>query len=87
MNIGEFLEIGLDELEAVSGIEKTRWCKYFNGGLMNERNIYRFAASVEMTAGEFLDALNQRRKKSLDRLLANQNISKLQAIAYLCNYL
>lgn len=64
MNTREFLKIGLDDLEAYSGIEKTRWCKYFNGGLMNERNIYRFASSVGMTPGEFLEALNERRKKT-----------------------
>lgn len=64
MDTREFLKIGLDDLEAYSGIEKTRWCKYFNGVLMNERNIYRFASSVGMNPGEFLEALNERRKKT-----------------------
>ncbi|WP_009630215.1 hypothetical protein [Synechocystis sp. PCC 7509] len=81
MNIGEFLEMSLDELESVSGIEKTRWCKYFNGGLMNERNIYRFAASVEMTAGEFLDALNQKRKSL--RALKMKNVEVISGSQHL----
>lgn len=63
MDLNTFLNMTLDELAAKSGIDKTRWCKYFNGSAMNERNIYRFARSVDMLPGEFIDALNKRRKK------------------------
>lgn len=64
MNKQEFLEASLDKLEQISGIDKTRWSKYFNGHTMNERNIYKLAQSLNMSYSEFLEALNSRRSSN-----------------------
>ena len=61
MPIKEFKEISLDDLAARTGLDKTRWSKYFNGQLMTEAVLNQSAEALGMQPHILLFAINQKR--------------------------
>lgn len=61
MSVNEFKKIGLNELAAKTGLDKTRWSKYFNGQLMTEAVLNEAAQALEMQPHVLLFAINQKR--------------------------
>jgi hypothetical protein len=61
MPIKEFKEISLDDLAAKTGLDKTRWSKYFNGQLMTEAVLNQSAQALGMQPHILLFAINQKR--------------------------
>jgi transcriptional regulator with XRE-family HTH domain len=61
MTIVEFKVLSLDELASITGLDKTRWSKYFNGQLMTEAVLNSLAKSLGMEPHVLLLAINQKR--------------------------
>ena len=61
MTVKDFKELSLDELSKLSGLDKTRWSKYFNGQLMTESVLNHCAQSLGMEPHELLFAINSKR--------------------------
>ena len=61
MNIDEFESISLNNLAGKSQMDKTRWCKYFNGQSITETVLNRVAKRLEMQPHALLEAINKRR--------------------------
>jgi hypothetical protein len=61
MTIKEFKSLSLDELAQLTALDKTRWCKYFNGQLMTESVLNSLAHSLGMQPHILLLAINQKR--------------------------
>ena len=61
MPIKEFKEISLNDLAARTGLDKTRWSKYFNGQLMTEAVLNQSAEALGMQPHILLFAINQKR--------------------------
>ncbi|OIP78247.1 MAG: hypothetical protein AUK48_02115 [Oscillatoriales cyanobacterium CG2_30_44_21] len=75
MTIKEFKDLSLDDLATLTALDKTRWCKYFNGQLMTESVLNSLAQSLGMEPHILLLAINQR------RLHRNAINAKLNSIA------
>jgi hypothetical protein len=61
MTVEDFKELSLDELSRLSGLDKTRWSKYFNGQLMTEAVLNQCAQSLGMQPHVLLLAINTKR--------------------------
>lgn len=61
MTVKEFGKLNLDDLSKLSGLDKTRWCKYFRGQLMTEAVLNQCAKSLRMKPHNLLLAINKRR--------------------------
>jgi hypothetical protein len=61
MTIKVFNELSLDELSRLSGLDKTRWSKYFNGQLMTEAVLNHCAQALGMMPHILLWAINLKR--------------------------
>lgn len=61
MPIKEFKQISLDDLASKTGLDKTRWSKYFNGQLMTEAVLNHSAQALGMKPHILLFAINQKR--------------------------
>jgi hypothetical protein len=61
MTIKEFKDLSLDDLARLTALDKTRWCKYFNGQLMTESVLNSLAQSLGMEPHILLLAINQKR--------------------------
>lgn len=72
MTIKDFKELSLDELSRLSGLDKTRWSKYFNGQLMTEAVLNHCAQSLGMKPHILLFAINLKR---LHRNATNGNVT------------
>lgn len=68
MPIKEFKQISLDDLASKTGLDKTRWSKYFNGQLMTEAVLNHSAQALGMKPHILLFAINQKRlqKKAIN---------------------
>ncbi len=71
MTVKDFKELSLDELSRLSGLDKTRWSKYFNGQLMTESVLNQCAQSLGMQPHILLWAINTKR---LHRNATNVNV-------------
>ena len=61
MDMNEFEAISLDNLASKSHMDKTRWCKYFNGQSITETVLNKLANRLEMQPHVLLEAINKRR--------------------------
>lgn len=61
MSIKKFKEISLDDLAVKTGLDKTRWSKYFNGQLMTEAVLNHSAEALGMQPHILLREINQKR--------------------------
>lgn len=61
-----FQTLSLSELASITGINKYRWSRYFNGHtLMTERTLKRAASRIGMRPEELLKQVDIRREKTL----------------------
>lgn len=63
MDLQTFLALKTDQLENLSGIDGTRWSKYFNGTPLNERTLYRLSTRLNMRPSDLLLGLNIKRRE------------------------
>ena len=61
MTVKEFKETSLDDLAVRTGLDKTRWSKYFNGQLMTESVLNQSAEALGIRPHVLLFAINQKR--------------------------
>jgi hypothetical protein len=76
MTIAEFLNASLDDLQALSNMDKTRWSKYLNGQTINEDTLNRAAKNLKMQPEGLLLALNLRRKSKTDAIRMTSVLSR-----------
>jgi Cro/C1-type HTH DNA-binding domain len=62
MTIEDFISTPLVDLHAMTGVTSPRWSRYFSGHTLSERTISKIAEKLEMTPGELLTAVNERRQ-------------------------
>lgn len=66
MDCKKFQTAKLDELAALTGVDRTRWSRYLSGKVaLNEKTLSGIAAKLGMTPEQFLTAFRQRREKRL----------------------
>lgn len=61
MTINDFMQSELEVLAQKSGLDKTRWSKYFNGHLISEMVLNQAARNLDMQPHELLMGINKRR--------------------------
>lgn len=72
MTINEFSALSLDQLSKETGLDKTRWSKYFRGSLMTESVLNQCAKRLSMEPHDLLFAIN---KKRLHRNATNAKVN------------
>jgi len=61
MTVEQFKESSLNDLAKITGMDKTRWSKYFNGQLITEGCLNHLASKLSMQPHNLLLAINQKR--------------------------
>lgn len=61
MTAKQFLALSLNDLASVSGMDKTRWSKYFNGKTITENVLNQIAPKLQMEPHQLLQAINIKR--------------------------
>jgi hypothetical protein len=61
MDIKDFADLSLDQLSQLTGLDKTRWSKYFRGQSMTETVLNQCAVRLGMKPHELLLAINTKR--------------------------
>jgi hypothetical protein len=61
MTVNQFKELSLNDLAKMTGMDKTRWSKYFNGQLITEGCLNHLALKLSMKPHELLFGLNEKR--------------------------
>lgn len=69
MNLAEFLTASLDQLSEASGMDKTRWSKYFNGQPISEPTLNKVAQKLDMEPSTLFFGICSRRKKGDCKLM------------------
>ena len=68
MQIDDFLVLTYDELEALTGIHRTAWSRYFNRRCtISEPNLIKISNSLNMPIGHLWIALEEKRKRTLSK--------------------
>lgn len=67
MQIQSFLTATLDELALVSGLDKTRWSKYFGGKRISEKTLEKLSDTLEMPMADLYLAISLRRQRAEKR--------------------
>ncbi|MGB3208670.1 MAG: helix-turn-helix transcriptional regulator [Crinalium sp.] len=63
MNIKEFREVTLGELERLTGVDRPRWSRYLSGKTsVTVKTLEKAAPKLGMTTDELLKAMNERAK-------------------------
>ena len=65
MTSEDFLAASLGQLGVMTGLDRHRWSKYLSGKMaITDKTLSRIAPKLEMSPGELLTAILERREKS-----------------------
>jgi transcriptional regulator with XRE-family HTH domain len=78
METEAFVQLSLRELQALTGIDRHRWSRYFNQRIYpNEKTLLRAAKSLNMEPGKLLDAIQAKRAHLLSVKTKGKSVPEL----------